>query len=97
MINASDAAYGKSWFIFFLVCTFAGFFVGAIGGAVVSVGLVAAGRSEMTPIVAGVVGFLVGIPISFFTFRWSVRRYIVEPLLKPKVDESAIENQLHRA
>jgi mannitol-specific phosphotransferase system IIBC component len=78
-------AYFKSWLLFFLVATIGGAVVGGVLGAIIGAIL---GLNqvplERIPIITGAVGFLIGIPISFFTFRWAVRTWIVEPLLRSR-------------
>ena len=74
--------YFKPWVVFALIALFGGMLVGAIAGAVIGVILGAAGVSLKTiPIITGGVGFLLGLPVSFLSYRWSVKKYIVEPLL----------------
>jgi hypothetical protein len=75
--------YLKSWLMFFLIATVGGGVVGAIFGMVLGAILGAAGVSptSIAPI-CGVAGFVLGIPISFLSFQWSVRRFVVAPLLR---------------
>jgi hypothetical protein len=75
--------YAKSWLLFFLVATVGGGLLGMVIGAVLGAFLGVAGVSlESVKLICGMVGFVVALPISFFTFQWSVRTYIVDPLLR---------------
>jgi hypothetical protein len=74
--------YFKAWFAFFLLATLGGFIAGALIGLIFGVALAAAelGRDVITS-VSTIAGFIVGMPISFFCFRWSIQRFI-EPALR---------------
>ena len=73
--------YVKAWLLFFLIATVGGGVAGAIVGGICGavLGIVGLGIG-MIKIVGAVMGFVVGVPISFFTFRWSVNEYIVKPI-----------------
>jgi integral membrane sensor domain MASE1 len=74
--------YLKSWSIFTLIAVFGGMFAGGIIGAILGVILGASGVPIKTiPIITGGVGFIIGLPISFLTYRWSIDKYIIQPLL----------------
>ena len=74
--------YLKTWLIFFLIATVGGGLLGMAIGGVIGFFLGAAGFSiTQIEVICGVFGFVLGLPISFFTFQWSVRTYIVAPLL----------------
>lgn len=74
--------YIKAWLLFFLIATIGGAIAGALCGGILGVGLGIAGVSIGVIKVAGAVaGFLIGMPISYFTFRWVVGEYIVKPML----------------
>ena len=70
--------YLKAWIIFFLVATVGAAIVEGIIGAVLGAIMGASGIpvSTITMVTAGT-GFLLGLPISFLTFRWSIQRYIL--------------------
>jgi hypothetical protein len=71
--------YLKSWFLFFLVATVNGTIAGGLlGGAVMGASGVAL---QHIVLISKITSFVVGIPVSFFTFRWSVRTYIVDPMM----------------
>lgn len=77
----NDIPYLKTWAIFFLIATIGGVLAGAVSGAVIGGVMGASGVSLSTiPLVTGAVGFLLAMPISFFTFRWAVSTYIVNGL-----------------
>ena len=74
-----DIPYLKTWAIFFVIATIGGVVAGAVSGAVIGGILGASGVSLSTiPLVTGAVGFLLAMPISFFTFKWAVSTYIVD-------------------
>jgi uncharacterized membrane protein len=73
-----EVRYFKAWLLFFLIATVGGFVVGAIFGAVVGFTLGVAGMSvEVITLITGALGLIVALPISYFSFRWSVHRYII--------------------
>jgi hypothetical protein len=76
-----QAPYFKSWALFFLLATIGGGFAGAIAGGLVGAVLGASGVSiSLIKVTTSIVGFVVALPISYLSFRWSVARYLVEPL-----------------
>jgi hypothetical protein len=82
-MQTSEISYLKSWFLFFLIATVGGGLFGMIVGAVLGFFLGASGVPiQSIAIICGVIGFVIGLPISFYTFQWSVRTYIVNPLLR---------------
>jgi integral membrane sensor domain MASE1 len=75
--------YLKSWLVFFLVAGISGALVGGLVGMLTGAAMGAAGVPMSRIVwVSRILGFLVSMPISFFTFRWSVRTYIVDPMLQ---------------
>ena len=89
-MTSQGLPYIKSWLLFFLVATVGGGIVGMVVGAVVGGVLGAVGVPIGTiSIVCTVAGLIVGIPISFFTFKWSVSKYIVAPILKAVGEQAA--------
>jgi hypothetical protein len=82
--------YLKAWLFFFLVATVGGMFVGMLLGAFLGAVLAIAHVGLPTiKIVCGVAGFLISIPLSYFTFFWVVSRFIVNPLLMPPTMDPA--------
>nr|CAP48160.1 putative integron gene cassette protein [uncultured bacterium] len=79
---SSEIPYLKSWLMFFLVATVGGGIVGMVAGVIVGAVMTTAGMSTFQITVASALcGFVLGIPISFFTFKWAVGRFIVTPLV----------------
>lgn len=78
---SSRPHYFKSWLLFFLVASIGGAVAGGIVGVVVG-GAMGAGEMPLDRVVqiCKVLGFVVSMPISFFTFRWSVRTCIVDAM-----------------
>jgi len=82
-MQTSAIPYLKSWLLFFLIATVGGGLLGAVLGAILGAFLGAAGISLLDiKLICGATGFVIGLPISFFTFQWSVRTYIVDPLVR---------------
>jgi len=82
--------YLKPWIIFFalsfVATTIAGAILGAIAGGLLAV---VGGAPRLISIVAGLLGFLVSLPISYFCFRFAVSKFLV-----PKISsttESTVE------
>ena len=74
--------YLKAWLFFFLVATVGGMFAGMLLGAFLGAVLAIAHVDLPTiKIICGVAGFLISIPLSYFTFFWVVSQFIVNPLL----------------
>jgi len=87
--NLKQVDYLKPWIIFFalsfVATTIAGAIVGGIAGALLAV----VGGGRLISIVAGLLGFLVSLPISYFCFRFAVSKFLV-----PKISsttESTVE------
>lgn len=73
--------YFKAWIIFFLVVTVGGAIAGAVAGGIVGVIMTAMGIKGLAITYGGVlIGFLIGMPISFFTFRWTISSFIIPTL-----------------
>ena len=78
-----EPPYLKAWFLFFMVATLGGALAGGLLGGILGFLLATAGVATTTiGFIGTVAGFIIGLPISFFTFRWSVRRFIL-PSLSP--------------
>jgi hypothetical protein len=80
-IQADQAPpYFKSWLIFFLVSAVGGGIGGAAAGSITGVIAQALGYNMTAlQIASGIAGFVVSMPISYFTFKWSVSKYLVKP------------------
>src|SRR3954470_24138573 len=84
--------YFKTWIIFFAIVTVGGFVLGAMIGAFLGLVLHMA-EVELTyiKIACAVAGFLISVPLSYFTFRWTVAEFIVKELAqRPVVDAPTI-------
>ena len=68
----------KSWLLFFIVATLGGALVGAIVGGIVGgvMGLMGA-TLDRIGYVGQILGYIVSIPVSYFSFVWSVNKFIV--------------------
>lgn len=81
-----EIKYIKAWALFFLVATVGGFLAGAIVGGIAGfgIGLTNAGNPEriasFTPLFQAL-GFIVALPVSFYTFKWSISRFIIPQIL----------------
>ena len=77
-----DVRYTKAWLIFYvlsLVCgSLAGALVGGVAGFILGASGVDLGKIR---IIGAGLGFLVGLPISYAFYRWSVRRFILPQVL----------------
>ena len=80
----NEPPYLKAWFLFFLVATLGGAVAGGLLGGILGFALGMAGVPVQTINVIGTIaGFIIGLPISFFTFKWSVRWFILPNLAPP--------------
>lgn len=70
--------YLKSWAAFYFLSLFLGLGAGAVVGFLVGLLMAAAGADLSNLQLFGAVGgFLIGLPISFICYRWSVDKFIV--------------------
>jgi hypothetical protein len=78
--------YFKAWLIFVISSTVIAFGAGIAVGFVVGAMLGVAGVSiEQIQTICGVLGFVLGLVVSFLIFRWVIERYIV-PAVAPPID-----------
>ena len=64
-----------NWLLFFLVSVIGGAVAGAVGGGIVGGLLGAVGQPmRAIQIASGVAGFVLGLPVSYLTYRWTVKR-----------------------
>jgi multisubunit Na+/H+ antiporter MnhE subunit len=80
--------YFKTWIIFFAIVTVGGFILGAGIGAFLGIVLHMAGMElAVVKVACAIAGFIISIPLSYFTFRWTVSEFIVKELAqRPVVD-----------
>ncbi len=83
MKEPKEFDYFKAWLLFFLIATVGGGIVGIVIGSFVAAFLGAGGMPlpQMTRILQ-IIGFAIGIPISYITFRGVVGKYLF-----PKIEE----------
>jgi len=75
--------YLKAWAVFWILSTIGGGIVGLVAGALVGFILGGLGAHTHTiRIVCGGLGFLLGIPISYLLFQFSIRIFLL-PKLSP--------------
>jgi len=76
--------YLKPWAIFFALSFVGGTVAGAVIGGVAGGGLAVIGAApRFISIVAGGLGFLISLPISYFCFRFAVSKFLL-----PKISTS---------
>jgi len=85
MKEPTEFQYFKAWLMFFLVGTVGGALLGMILGSFVAAFLGAGGASpaQMTNILR-VLGLIIGIPVSYFTFRIVLAKYLL-----PKIEDDS--------
>ena len=75
--------YFKAWILFFLIATVGGMILGGIAGLFIgAIMAVAHADLRMIKIVCGLAGFVISVPLSYFTFRWVVSEFVVKELAK---------------
>jgi predicted Co/Zn/Cd cation transporter (cation efflux family) len=83
MKEPTEFQYFKAWLLFFVVSAVAGGVIGIIIGSFAAAFLGAAGApSAQMTLILRIVGFLIGIPISYITFRAVIGKYLF-----PKIEE----------
>ena len=86
----SEAVYAKAWLLFFVLATVGGFVVGAIVGFFAGAILGAAGVDlSAIKMITGALGFIVGLPISYLSFRWSVSRFVIPKVIEAHAQHGA--------
>jgi hypothetical protein len=70
--------YFRAWLLFFVLASAGGAIAGGLAGLLLGVffGLAGVGAGSIK-LAAAVLGFALGAPISYFSFRWVVSQYIV--------------------
>lgn len=75
--------YFKAWILFFLIATVGGMILGGIAGLFIGAGMAVAHVGLGTiKLVCGLAGFVISVPLSYFTFRWVVSEFVVKELAK---------------
>ena len=69
----------KAWIIFFLVATLGGALVGGLGGGIAGliIGL-RGGNIETYKFLVQVISFILALPISFLSYKWTVEKFILK-------------------
>lgn len=86
--------YFKAWILFFIVVTVGGFLIGAFFGGIAGF-ILAFLNSDNPNIVAEnqiyftMGGYILGVPISYLAFRWTVSSYIVPQFKTPAIEHPA--------
>jgi hypothetical protein len=76
-----ESDYFVAWIIFFVVALIGGVVAGFVGGVLVGVILADAGASrEGVQIAGAIVGFILGLPVSYVCFRFIVAKFIVQKI-----------------
>lgn len=89
-----DIPYFKTWFIFFVIATIGGLAAGMGIGLVLGLVLAVMGFGDPAgnEFIYQAAGWLVGLPISYFAFRWAVREYVVKEFVegyrRPEISDS---------
>src|SRR5215467_8980906 len=81
--------YLRAWAVFWVLSTVGGFLVGLVAGGMLGFVLGGLGVHMRTiKILCGVLGFLLGIPLSYFLFQFSIRKFLVPKLSAPDGEAS---------
>jgi uncharacterized protein HemY len=96
----NEIKFLKAYVIYVVVGFIAGAIVGAIQGAILGAVLGALGHPmENIPLITAVTGFLFGVFVSFFVFRWNIRKFILTQLNQAQQNGSEpvdTDNQITR-
>ena len=85
--NLKEADYIKPWAIFFALTFVGGTIAAAIVGGVVGGILGALGASpRIIAVFSGGLGFLVSMPISYFCFRFAVKKFLLPRIAAPEAN-----------
>jgi len=84
MVTFNENAIFKAWGVFFVLALVSGLIAGAIAGGLTGVIVVAVTGSEgNTPLYAGLAGFVAGLPFSYLSFRFVVRKFLASEAVIP--------------
>ena len=83
--NLKESDYIKVWAIFFVIAFIGGTVAGAIVGGIAG-GILGAlgGPPRVISVVSGILGFLVSLPISYFSFRFVITKFLLPKLTSPE-------------
>lgn len=82
MVKFSEQTMLKAWGVFFILASVSGLIAGAFAGGLTGVLVVSVTGSEGNiPIYAGIAGFAAALPCSYFSFRFSVRKFLANELV----------------
>jgi len=77
-----ETDYLVAWLLYFVCTTVGGGLAGGVAGAILGGVLGASGATmETIKMVAGIAGFIVALPVSYFLFRFFVARFLVQKLM----------------
>lgn len=80
--SVGEGTIFKCWLLFFLMASILGFFAGMAIGIVVGVVIAATGgNTGSIRVWSTLLGFVVGIPVSYICFRFCVKRFVIDPLM----------------
>jgi hypothetical protein len=87
MLTVTKRSCLSPWAFYVICATILGGIAGGLGGLLAGVVINAAGGSMTTmKIAAGACGFVLGLPISFFLYYWSVKHFLI-----PKIESAQSE------
>jgi hypothetical protein len=82
--------YLKAWAFFWVLSTVGGLIIGFVAGAMLGFVLGGLGVHMRTiKVVCGGLGFLLGIPLSYFLFQFSIRTFLIPKLSPPEAAPAA--------
>lgn len=77
--SIGEGQIALAWFLFVVVATIGGAVAGAFAGAFIGGVLGGIGQpTQAIRIVSALAGFFAGLPVSWLTFRWQVRRLLAK-------------------
>ena len=69
----------KAWITFFLIATLGGALIGGFGGGIAGLILALLGKDiEHYKFMIQVISFILALPISFFSYKWTVEKFILK-------------------
>lgn len=81
--NTIHIPFLKSWAIFALITNVGGLLAGFLLGAIIAAIMSFLGiPAQFIQIAGGIGGFIIGLLISYVTYKWSVKKYIIYKFVK---------------